>query len=411
MADDMRIAFEAIARKLAGMHDGDILREGVRMLAHALMEAEVETHVGAAPHERTTTRTGQRNGYRERAWDTRVGTIDLRVPRVRDGSYAPSLLEPRRRAEQALASVVQQAYVSGVSTRRVDDLVRSLGMDGISRSQRSQVSRICQGLDDEVRRFRERTLEGPYPYVWLDATFVKARQDGRVASLAVLVAIGVTAEGERQVLGVEASPGEDRESWMRFLRGMVGRGLSGVRLVTSDAHPGLRDAIARTMHGATWQRCRVHFLRNAMASVPARAREVVVSTVRVAFLQPDAAATRTQWAVVTDAYRERFGRLATLMDDAREDVLAYLDFPADHWRKVWSTNPLERLNKEIKRRTDVVGIFPDEASALRLIGAVLAEQHDEWQAGPRYLGTGSMGRMAGDDGSGCVPVPLPTATG
>ena len=296
MADDMRIAFEAIARKLAGMHDGDILREGVRMLAHALMEAEVETHVGAAPHERTTTRTGQRNGYRERAWDTRVGTIDLRVPRVRDGSYAPSLLEPRRRAEQALASVVQQAYVSGVSTRRVDDLVRSLGMDGISRSQRSQVSRICQGLDDEVRRFRERTLEGPYPYVWLDATFVKARQDGRVASLAVLVAIGVTAEGERQVLGVEASPGEDRESWMRFLRGMVGRGLSGVRLVTSDAHPGLRDAIARTMHGATWQRCRVHFLRNAMASVPARAREVVVSTVRVAFLQTDAPATRAQWA-------------------------------------------------------------------------------------------------------------------
>lgn len=407
MADDIRIALEAIARKLAGLHDGDVLREGVRALAQALMEVEVEAHVGAAPHERTVTRTGQRNGYRERAWDTRVGTVDLRVPRVRDGSYAPSLLEPRRRAEQALASVVQQAYVAGVSTRRVDDLVRALGMDGISRSQ---VSRICQGLDEEVRRFRERALDGPYPYVWLDATFVKARQDGRVASLAVLVAIGVTAGGERHVLGVEASPGEDRESWARFLRGMIGRGLSGVRVVTSDAHAGLRDAITRTLHGATWQRCRVHFLRNAMASVPARAREVVASTVRVAFLQPDAATTRAQWAVVSDAYRERFPRLATLMDDAREDVLAYLDFPADHWRKIWSTNPLERLNKEIKRRTDVVGVFPDEASALRLIGAILAEQHDEWQAGRRYLGTGSMGRLATDDAIDGVPLPLPATT-
>ena len=387
MAETERIDLLGLLRKAGLERDADFLREAVRVLAQALLEAEVSAHVGAERHERTPERTGQRNGYRERPWDTRVGTIELRVPRVRDGSYFPSLLEPRRRAERALAAVVQEAYVQGVSTRRVDELVQALGMTGISKSQ---VSRVCQELDGEVERFRTRRLDGGYPYVWLDATYVKVRQDGRVVSMAVVIAIGVRATGEREVLGLDVGASEDGAFWLQFLRGLVARGLAGVRLVISDAHEGLKGAIAAALHGAGWQRCRVHFVRNALALVPKSAQQLAAATIRTVFAQPDAASTREQWRRVADNLRPRFPKLAALLDEAEDDVLAYLAFPAAHWRQIWSNNPLERLNKEVKRRTDVVGIFPDAAAVIRLVGAVLAEQHDEWQVSKRYFSAESL---------------------
>lgn len=391
MAASQSIDLLGLLRKAGVEPDADFLREGVRVLTQALLEAEVTAHLGAERHERTPERTGQRNGYRERAWDTRVGTIELRVPRVRDGSYFPSLLEPRKRAERALAAVVQEAYVQGVSTRRVDDLVQALGMAGISKSQ---VSRICQELDGEVERFRQRPLGGGYPYLWLDATYVKVRQDGRVAAMAVVVAIGVRATGEREVLGLDVGASEDGAFWLQFLRGLVARGLGGVRLVVSDAHEGLKGAIAAALHGAAWQRCRVHFLRNALALIPKAAQPMVAATIRTVFAQPDAASAREQWRRVADNLRARFPRLAALLDEAEAEVLAYLAFPAAHWRQIWSNNPLERLNKEVKRRTDVVGIFPNAAAVVRLVGAVLAEQHDEWQVGKRYFSAESLALLA-----------------
>jgi transposase-like protein len=390
MAEDVRMALAALLRKAEAEPGLDVLREGVRVLAEALMELEVEQHVGAARHERTPARTGQRNGYRERAWDTRAGTVALRVPRVRDGGYFPALLEPRTRAERALVAVVQEAYVAGVSTRRVDDLVRALGMEGISKSQ---VSRLCAELDAEVERFRTRPLVAEYPYLWLDATFVKVRDEGRVVSQAVVVAVGVTADGAREVLGVDVGPSEDGAFWLAFLRGLVARGLRGVRLATSDAHEGLRAAIAAVLHGASWQRCRVHFLRNALALVPKAAQQLVAATIRTVFAQPTAEAARQQWRTVADGFRGRWPRLAELMDEAEAHVLAYLAFPAAHWRQLWSTNPLERLNKELKRRTDVVGIFPGSEAAVRLVGALLAEQHDEWQVGRRYFSAESLAAL------------------
>ena len=390
MADDLKMALDELLRKAELERDADFLREGVRVMSQALMELEVTQHVGAERHERTAGRTGQRNGYRERDWDTRVGTLELRVPRVRDGSYFPSLFEPRRRAEQALAAVVQEAYVLGVSTRRVDDLVKALGMEGVSKSQ---VSRLCAELDAEVERFRARPLAGPYPYVWLDATFVKARQDGRVQSAAVVIAVGVTGAGEREVLGLDVGPSEDGAFWLAFLRGLVARGLGGVRLVVSDAHQGLKAAIAAVLQGAAWQRCRVHFLRNALALAPKSAQQLVATTIRTVFAQPEPEQARAQWRRVADGFRPRFPRLAELLDDAEADVLAYLGFPRDHWRQLWSNNPLERLNREVKRRTDVVGIFPNEAAVLRLVGMVLAEQHDEWQAGRRYFSAESLAKV------------------
>ena len=390
MADELKMALDELLRKVALERDADFLREGVRVMSQALMELEVTQHVGAERHERTAGRTGQRNGYRERDWDTRVGTLELRVPRVRDGSYFPSLFEPRRRAEQALAAVVQEAYVQGVSTRRVDDLVKALGMEGVSKSQ---VSRLCAELDAEVERFRARPLAGPYPYVWLDATFVKARQDGRVQSAAVVIAVGVTGAGEREVLGLDVGPCEDGAFWLAFLRGLVARGLGGVRLVVSDAHQGLKAAIAAVLQGAAWQRCRVHFLRNALALAPKSAQQLVATTIRTVFAQPEPEQARAQWRRVADGFRPRFPRLAELLDDAEADVLAYLGFPRDHWRHLWSNNPLERLNREVKRRTDVVGIFPNEAAVLRLVGMVLAEQHDEWQAGRRYFSAESLAKV------------------
>jgi transposase-like protein len=380
----------ALLHKAQASDDLDFLREGVRVLVHALMEEEVTQHVGAKRHERTTERTGQRNGHRERQWDTRVGSLTLSVPRVRDGGYFPALLEPRRRAEQALLAVVQEAYVHGVSTRRVDDLVRALGMTGMSKSE---VSRICGALDAEVQRFRTRPLVGPFPYVWLDATYLKVRQHGRVVSLAVVIATGVNAEGHREVLGLDVGPSEEEAFWAQFLRGFVTRGLTGVQLVTSDAHAGLKRAIAVVLVGASWQRCRVHFVRNALALVPKSAQQLVAATIRTVFAQPDAANACAQWRRVADGFRDRFPRLADLMDDAEDDVLAYLAVPSTHWRQVWSTNPLERLNKEVKRRTDVVGIFPNESAVVRLVGMLLVEQHEEWQVSRCYFSPESLAPM------------------
>jgi putative transposase len=390
VAEDLSMALAELLRKAELERDADFLRDGVRALTQALMELEVTQHVGAELHERTPLRTGQRNGYREREWDTRVGTIELQVPRVRDGSFFPTLLDPRKRAERALVAVVQEAYIQGVSTRRVDDLVQALGMQGISKSQ---VSRICKELDGEVEQFRSRRLEGSYPYVWLDATFVKVRRQGRVVSMAIVIAIGVRDSGEREVLGLDVGPSEDGAFWLQFLRGLVARGLAGVQLVVSDAHQGLKGAIAAVLQGSSWQRCRVHFVRNALALVPKSAAQMVAATIRTAFVQPDVASAREQWRRVADSFRGRFPRLSDLLDEAEEDVLAYLAFPQEHWRQIWSNNPLERLNKEVKRRTDVVGIFPNEASVIRLVGAVLAEQHDEWQVSRRYFSAESLAKL------------------
>jgi putative transposase len=406
VAETVSMALMELVRKAELDGDVDFLREGVRVLSQALMEVEVSQHLGAERHERTGERAGYRNGYREREWDTRVGTLGLRVPRVRDGGYFPSLLEPRKRAEQALVSVVREAYVQGVSTRRVDDLVRALGLDGISKSQ---VSRLCEALDAEVERFRGRRLDGAHPYLWLDATFVKVRDGGRVVSMAVVLASGVRASGEREVLGLDVGPAEDGAFWHQFLRGLVARGLTGVQLVTSDAHEGLKGAIAAVLHGASWQRCRVHFVRNALALVPKTAAEMVAATIRTVFAQPDPQMAREQWRKVADGFRGRFPRLAELLDAAEDEVLAYLAFPREHWRQIWSTNPLERLNKEVKRRTDVVGIFPNGPAVLRLVGAVLAEQHDEWQVSRRYFSAESLAKLNRKEAA--APAPALRAAG
>ncbi len=397
MTDELSMALEELLRKAQLSEDVDFLREGVRVFSQALMEVEVRQHVGAERHERTPGRTGQRNGYRERQWDTRVGSIPLRVPRVRDGSYFPSLLEPRRRAERALVAAVQEAYVQGVSTRRVDAVVQALGLQGVSKSQ---VSALCQELDQEGERFRSRPLEGAgYPYVWLDATFVKGRRHGRVVALAVVIAIGVNAAtGCREVLGVDVGASEDGAFWLAFLRSLVARGLTGVQLVISDAHEGLKAAIAAVLHGASWQRCRVHFMRNALALVPKSAAQLVAATIRTVFAQPEADLAREAWRRVADGFRPRYPKLGALLDAAEADVLAYLGFPAEHWRQIWSNNPLERLNREVKRRTDVVGIFPNEPAILRLVGAVLAEQHDEWQVSRRYFSAESLAKL----GAPCI---------
>jgi putative transposase len=372
-------------RKVSADGDVDVLREGVRLLAQAIMEAEATELTGAAKGERNPdARLTHRNGYRERRWDTRVGTIPLDVPRVRDGGYLPSLLEPRRRAERALLAVVQEAYVSGVSTRRVDDLVRALGITGVSRSE---VSRMCAPLDAEVQAFRSRPLgEAACPYLWLDATYLRVREGGHVVSMAALVAVRVAASGERRVLGLELSPGNDEGSaWPRFIRSLVERGLHGVRLVVSDSHAGLVKAIREQLLGSSWQRCRVHFTRNAQELVPRSARSMVASAIRSVFEQPDARSAREQLDRVIDGMPAGYARVAALLADAEPDLLAHFGFPEAHRSRIRSTNPLERLNKEIKRRTGVVGIFPHRASVIRLVGMILAEQDDEWQDGRCYF--------------------------
>jgi transposase-like protein len=372
-------------RKAIAEGDVDFLREGMKVLAHAVMEAEVTELTGVPKGERDPERRlTNRNGYRGRRWDTRVGTLELSIPRVRDGSYFPSLLEPRRRAERALLAVVSEAYVLGVSTRRVEDLVDALGIASMSKSE---VSRICAALDTEVEAFRSRSLaDERYPYLWLDATYVKVREAGRVTSMAALVATGVAATGERRVLGLELAAGNDEGSaWPAFIRGLVERGLAGVRLVISDSHRGLVKAVHEQLLGAAWQRCRVHFTRNAQDLVPRSARSMVATVIRSIFEQPDEASARAQLRRVVDGLTERFPAVAELLVGAEVDLLVHFTFPDGHRRQIRSTNPLERLNKEIKRRTAVVGIFPNRAALIRLVGMVLAEQDDEWQDGRRYF--------------------------
>jgi putative transposase len=394
MAAD-RIALLEQLGKSAASGDVDFLRSAVKTMAESLMELEVAAKLGADPHERTSERTGYRNGHRGRIWDTRAGTIELDIPKLRRGSYFPDwLLEPRRRAERALFSVVAEAYVLGVSTRKVDSLVRTLGIDGISKSE---VSRLCTELDRGVKAFRERRLdEHRYPYLWLDAKVEKVREAGRIVNMALLVAIAVNERGEREVLGLEVSSGESGPAWTGFLRTLVGRGLSGVVLVTSDAHVGLREAIRATLLGATWQRCRTHTMRDVLAHVPKTAQGLIAAYARTIFLQPDGPSAHDQLGQVVDQLQRRFPAAAEVLLRAEDDVLAYVAVPREHWSKVWSTNPLERLNRELARRTDVVGIFPNRDALVRLAGSLLAEQHDEWlTADRRYLPEGSLTRLLG----------------
>ena len=368
----------------------DFLREGMRWLIQQLMETEVSTQIGAERYQRSDERTTQRNGYRSRQWDTRLGTLELAIPKLRTGSYFPSWLEARRRGEQALVAVVAEAYVQGVSTRKVEALVQSLGIAGISKSE---VSRLCASLDAQTEAFRTRRLDAEYPYVWLDARYEHVREDHRVQAMAVVVAYGVRADGVREVLGVDVGLSEDVVCWREFLQGLVARGLRGVRLVISDAHPGLKQAIKEVFLGAAWQRCRVHFMRNILARVPKQAQAMVAATVRTIFEQPNRTAAETQLLVVIEALQVRFPQVVQLLLEAEAEVLTFYDFPAEHRRQIYSTNPLERLNKELKRRSAVVGIFPNRGAVLRLFGALLAEQNDEWVVGHRYFSETSMRKL------------------
>jgi len=361
--------------------DVDMLRQMVQFMAQRLMDMDVEGRCGAGYDEKNSERLNSRNGYRERQWDTRAGTVALKIPKLRQGSYFPEFLEPRRTAEKALTAVIQEAYVQGISTRSVDDLVKALGMSGVSKSQ---VSRLCAELDERVGAFLNRTIEGDWPYLWVDATYVKTREAGRIVSVAVIVAVGVNTEGQREVLGLKVGASEAEPFWTEFLRSLNRRGLRGVKLVISDSHEGLKAAAAKVLK-ATWQRCRVHFMRNALAHAGKTQRRMVSAAIGTAFVQDSPEAARQQWRAVADQLRAKFPKLSALMDEAEHDVLAFMTFPRAHWPQIYSTNPLERLNAEIKRRTNVVGIFPNDASITRLVGAMMLEQNDEWSLNRRYM--------------------------
>ena len=389
-----------LVRKQLELHGADLVQEMVKVFAEKLMGAEADAACGADYGARSDDRVNRRNGYRTRRWDTRVGSIALAIPRLRSGTYYPEwLLERGKRAERALVAVITEAYVHGVSTRKVEDVVEALGVQDLSKSQ---VSALAKDLDAVVESFRSRPLDGaPYPYVWLDALVVKCRERGRIVNVAVVTAIGVNADGKREVLGLDVITGEDRAGWLAFLRGLVARGLRGVQLVVSDAHEGLKGAIAAALPGAAWQRCRTHFMRNLLTRVPKSAQALVATLVRTVFAQPDAASTRAQLARVLTQLHPKFDDAAALLDDAQHELLAFAAFPKEHWKQIWSNNPQERLNKEIRRRTDVVGIFPNRAAVVRLIGAVLLEQHDEWTVARRYLAVDAVLRPA--------PAPTPIA--
>ena len=387
MTDD-RIALREMLEKGS---DATFLREMIGFAAQRLMELEVGEVTGAAHGERSPDRLVQRNGYRDRDWQTRAGTVELRIPKLRRGSYFPVFLEPRRTAEKALTAVIQEAYVQGISTRSVDDLVRAMGMEGISRSQ---VSRLCAEIDDRVRDFLARPIEGDWPYLWLDATYVKVREAGRIVPVAVTIAVGVNADGRREVLGMAVGSSEAEPFWLDFLRSLKRRGLAGVKLVVSDAHEGLKAAVTKVLR-ATWQRCRVHFARNALAHAGKAQRRIVSAWIGTAYAEADAPTAHAQWRKVADQLRPKVPKLANLMDAAEEDVLAFMDFPREHRAKLHSTNPIERLNGEIKRRTDVVGIFPNEAAITRLVGALLLEQSDEWATQrSRYMTLETIGAVS-----------------
>ena len=379
-----------LAELLAKAGDGDFLRSVAEAVVQLLMETDVEGVIGAGRHERSADRATYRNGYRDRALDTRLGTLQLRIPKLRAGpSYFPPFLEPRKTSEKALVAVIQEAWIGGVSTRRVDDLVQAMGLSGISKST---VSKLCKDIDDRVGAFLDRPLTGEWPYLWLDATYLKQREGGRIVDVAAIIAVAVDAEGRREIVGLHIGPSEAETFWSTFLKSLVKRGLRGVKLVISDAHEGLKGAIRRVM-GATWQRCRVHWMRNALAHVPKGQQTMVAAGLRQAFLQPDQDSARKVWRGMADQFRARWPKLGRLLDESEHDVLAYLGFPVQHRTKLHSTNPLERLNKEVKRRADVVGIFPSEPSILRLIGAVLLEANDEWQLQHRYMQVEAMAEL------------------
>ena len=379
-----------LAELMAKTGDGDFLRSVAESVLQIIMEADVDGLIGAGRHERSGERSTWRNGYRDRALDTRLGTLNLKIPKLRTGAYFPGFLEPRKTVEKALVSVIQEAWIAGVSTRRIDELVQAMGMSGISKSS---VSKPCKDIDERVNAFLKRPLAGEWPYLWLDAACLKVREGGRFVSVAAIIAVAVTIEDKREIVGLHIGPSEAEPFWSTFLRDLVKRGLKGAKLVISDAHEGLKAAITRVV-GATWQRCRVHFMRNALAHVPKGQNTMVAAAIRQVFLQPDHAAATQTWRHVTDQLRARWPKLGACMDAAEHDVLAYMTFPEQHRAKLHSTNPLERPNKEVKRRADVVGIFPNEDSITRLIGAVLLEQNDEYQLQNRYMQIEGMAALA-----------------